>query len=96
VSVSEAARAARCVTSGDPRKFSHLGKRRGLPATIFSPKAQASARISARAENHLRDVEWRIGRLGAFVAAGQVDRSLVTERLGVAIELARLDEEPPR
>ena len=48
-------------------------------------------RLTARAENHLRDIEWRISRLGAFVAAGQVDRSLVTERLGVAIELARLE-----
>jgi hypothetical protein len=49
-------------------------------------------RITARAENHLCDIEWRIARLGAFVAAGQVDRSLVTERIGVALELARLDE----
>jgi hypothetical protein len=62
----------------------------------FSPKSQASAQITARAENHLRDLEWRIGRLGALVAAGQADRRLVTERLGVAIELARLDDEPPR
>ena len=74
----------------------HTGKRRCSFATTFRPESQALARITARAENHLRDIEWRIGRLGAFVAAGQVDRSLVTERLGVAIELARLDEEPPR
>jgi hypothetical protein len=50
-------------------------------------------RITARAENHLRDIEWRIARLGAFVASGQVDRSLIVERLGVAIELARLNDE---
>jgi hypothetical protein len=74
----------------------HLGRQNNFDATTFPPKSQAFARITAGAENHLRDLEWRIGRLGAFVAAGQVDRSLVTERLGVAIELARLDEEPPR
>jgi hypothetical protein len=49
------------------------------------------ARITARAESHLRDIEWRICRLGQLVAAGEVDRSLVVERLGVAIELARLE-----
>jgi hypothetical protein len=52
--------------------------------------------ITARAEGHIRDLEWRLDRLGALVDTGQVDRSLIIERLGVAIELARLDEEPPR
>jgi hypothetical protein len=47
-------------------------------------------RITARAENHLVNIEWRIARLGAFVASGRVDRSLIVERLGVAIELSRL------
>jgi hypothetical protein len=50
------------------------------------------ARITARAENHLCDIEWRVARLGALVASGQVDRSLIVERLRVAIELARLVE----
>jgi hypothetical protein len=93
---SKAARAAAGSTANGPRELAHTGKRRGSFATTFRLESQALARITARAENHPRDIEWRIGRLGAFVAAGQVDRSLVTERLGVAIELARLDEEPPR
>jgi hypothetical protein len=53
-------------------------------------------RLTARAEGHLRDLEWRLGRLGALADAGQADRALIVERLGVAIELARLDEEPSR
>jgi hypothetical protein len=31
-----------------------------------------------------------------LVDVDQADRSMIVERLGVAIELARLDEEPPR
>jgi hypothetical protein len=53
-------------------------------------------RLTARAEGHLRDLEWRLGRLGTLADADQADRSLIVERLGVAIELARLDEEPSR
>ena len=70
----------------------HPGRQNNFGATTFPPKSQALARITARAENHLSDIEWRIGRLGAFVAAGQVDRSLVVERLESAIELARLGD----
>jgi hypothetical protein len=88
-----ASRPAAGSTANGPRELAHTGKRRGSFATTFRPESQALARITARAENHLRDIEWRIGRLRAFVAAGQVDRSLVVERLGVAIELARLDVE---
>jgi hypothetical protein len=95
VAFQESVKPADGATSSRLRKHA-LGKPHELSANTFRPKSQALARITARAENHLRDVEWRIGRLGAFVAAGQVDRSLVTERLGVAIELARLEEEPPR
>jgi hypothetical protein len=54
------------------------------------------ARITARAENHLREVEWRIIRLGQLVDADEADRSLIVERIGVACELARLDEEARR
>ena len=93
---TDAARAAAGSTANGPLELAHTGKRRSSLATTFRPESQALARITARAENHLRDIEWRIGRLGAFVAAGQVDRRLVTERLEVAIELARLDEEAPR
>jgi hypothetical protein len=89
---TDAARAAAVLPANGPRELAHTGKRRGSFATTISPDSQALARITARAENHLRDLEWRIGRLGAFVAAGQVDRSLVTERIGVALELARLED----
>jgi hypothetical protein len=91
--LTDASRPAAGSTANGPRESAHTGKRRGSFATTIRQQSQALARITARAENHLRDIEWRIGRLGAFVAAGQVDRSLVTERLGVAIELARLDVE---
>ena|ERR1700722_3644680 len=87
----KASRAAAGSTANGPRELAHTGKRRGSFATTFRPESQALARIPARAENHLRDIEWRISRLGAFVATGQVDRSLVSERLGVAIKLARLE-----
>jgi hypothetical protein len=53
-------------------------------------------RITAQAETHLRDLEWRIGRLGQLADKGHADRSMVVERIGVACELARLDEEAPR
>jgi hypothetical protein len=69
------------------------------PSAAERPPARAPRRppqITARAENHLRDIEWRIARLGAFTASGQVDRGIIVERLGVAIELARLDEESAR
>jgi hypothetical protein len=91
MALTDAARAAAGSTANGPRELAHTGKRRGSFANTLSPKSQALARITARAENHLRDLEWRIGRLGEFVAAGQVDRSLVIERLGGAIELARLE-----
>jgi hypothetical protein len=91
MALTEAARAVAGCTANDPQEFAPTGKRRGSFATTFSQESQALARITARAENHLSEVEWRISRLGQFVASGQVDRSLVTERLGVAIELARLE-----
>jgi hypothetical protein len=53
-------------------------------------------RITARAEGHLRDLEWRIGRLGQLVDADEADRSLIVERIGVACELARLEAEAPQ
>jgi hypothetical protein len=53
-------------------------------------------RITARAEGHLRDLEWRIARLGQLVDADEADRSLIVERIGVACELARLEAEAPR
>jgi hypothetical protein len=67
-----------------------LGRRNSLEANTLSPESQAFPRITARAENYLRALEWRIGHLGALVGAGHADRSLVAERLGGAIELARL------
>src|SRR5580692_4178250 len=91
MAITDAARAAAGRTANGPREFAHTGTRRSSFATTLSPKSQALARITARAENHLSDIEWRIGRLGAFVAAGQVDRSVVVERLGVVLELARLE-----
>jgi hypothetical protein len=94
--LTKAARAAAGSTANGPRELAHTGKRRGSFGTTFRPESQALAPITARAENHLRDIESRISRLGAFVAAGQDDRALIVERLGVAIELARLDEEPSR
>jgi hypothetical protein len=69
-----------------------MGNRRGSIATTIRPESKASARITARAENHLRELEWRIGRIGELVGAGQVDRSIVVERLGVVLELARLED----
>jgi hypothetical protein len=96
MALTDAARAAAGSTANGPRELAHTGTRRYFFATTFRPESQALARINARAENHLRDLEWRIGRLGSLVDAGQADRSLVVERLGVAMELARLDEEPPR
>jgi hypothetical protein len=71
----------------------HLGRSNCSDATTFRQQYPASARITARAEAHLSQVEWRIARIGALVAVGHADRSLVVERLGVAIELARLDVE---
>ena len=68
-----------------------MGNQRGSIATTICQDFQALPRITARGENHLRELEWRISRLGAFVAAGQVERSIVVERLGVAIEIARLE-----
>jgi hypothetical protein len=53
-------------------------------------------RITARAEAHLRDLEWRIGRLGELADKGHADRSTIIERIGVACELARLEAEAPR
>jgi hypothetical protein len=70
-----------------------MGKRRDSLAATFRPEPQALARITAQAESHIREVEWRIARLGALIDAGQADRDLVIERIGVAIELARLDVE---
>jgi hypothetical protein len=93
---TKAARAAAGSTANGPRELAHTGKRRNSFATTFRPESQALARISARAENHLREVEWRIIRLGQLVDANQAHRSLIVERIGVACELARLDEEPPR
>jgi hypothetical protein len=94
--VTEAARAAAGRTANGPQEFSLFGKRRELLATIFHPESQAFARVTPRAENHLREVEWRIIRLGQLVDADQADRSLVVDRVGVACELARLDEEATR
>jgi hypothetical protein len=68
-----------------------MGNQRGSIATTICQDPQAFPRITARAENHLRELEWRIGRIGALVGAGQIDRSIVVERLGVVLELARLD-----
>jgi hypothetical protein len=67
-----------------------LGRLNSFEATTLSPKSQSFPRITARAENHLRELEWRIGHLGALVGAGHADHSLVAQRLVVAIELARL------
>ena len=53
-------------------------------------------RITAQAEAHLRDLEWRIGRLGELADKGHADRSTIIERIGVACELARLDQEAQR
>ena|ERR1700733_2836070 len=53
-------------------------------------------RITAQAEAHLRDLEWRIGRLGELADKGHADRSTTIERIGVACELARLEAEAPR
>jgi hypothetical protein len=70
----------------------HLGRSNCSLATPICSKSQVLARITAPAENHLRELEWRIGHLGALVGAGHADRSLFVERLGVAIELARLED----
>jgi hypothetical protein len=94
--LTDAARAAAGSTANGPRELAHTGKRRNFLATTFRPESLALARISARAENHIREAEWRIARLGALIDAGQADRDLVIERIGVAIELARLDEEARR
>jgi hypothetical protein len=67
-----------------------LGRLNSFEATIFRQQSQGLARITARAEAHLSQVEWRIARIGALVAVGHADRSLVVQRLEVAIELARL------
>ena len=53
-------------------------------------------RITAQAGAHLRDLEWRIGRLGELADKGHADRSTIIERIGVACELARLEAEAPR
>jgi hypothetical protein len=88
---TDASRAAAGSTANGPRELAHTGKRRGSLATTICPESQALARITARAERLLRELEWRIGRIGELVGAGQVDRSLVVERLGVVLELARLE-----
>ena len=72
----------------------HLGGRNSFKANIFRQQSQALPRISARAEAHLGQVEWRISRLGSLVGAGHADRSLVVRRLRVAIERARLEVLP--
>jgi hypothetical protein len=95
MALTDAARAAAGSTANGPRELAHTGTRSYSFATTFRPESQALARINGRAENHLGDLEWRIGRLGSLVHAGQADRPLVVERIGVAIELARLDEEQP-
>jgi hypothetical protein len=91
----KAERAAADRTANGPQELAHTGKRRGSFATTFSPEPQALARITARVENHIREVESRIIRLGQLVDADEADRDLVLERLGVAVELAGLDLEAP-
>ena len=96
MALTDAASAAAGSTANGPRELAHTGKRRNSFATTFRPGSQALARITARAENHLRDLEWRIGRLGELADKGHADRSMIVERLEVALELARLDEEATR
>jgi hypothetical protein len=69
-----------------------LGRLNSFEATTFRQQSQESARISARSEAHLSQVEWRIARIGSLIAAGRADRSLVTERLEVALKRARLGD----
>jgi hypothetical protein len=87
---TKAARAAAGSTANGPREFATMGKRRNSLATTFSPKSQLLARISARAERHLSDVEWRLSRLGDDARAGRADRRLVVERLRAAVVRAGL------
>jgi hypothetical protein len=42
----------------------HLGRLNSSEATTFRQQSQASPRITARAERHLSEVEWRLSRLG--------------------------------
>jgi hypothetical protein len=72
-----------------------LGRQNSFVATTIRPESQAFPRITARVENHIREVESRVIRLGQLVDVDQADRSMIVERLGVAIELARLDVEVP-
>jgi predicted nuclease with TOPRIM domain len=53
-------------------------------------RALASARIAARAENHLAQIEWRLARVGQAVALGHADRNTVVDRIRAALVRAGL------
>jgi hypothetical protein len=63
---------------------------------MFSPKSQASAQITARAENHLAEIEWRLARVGRAVALGHADRNMVADRIRAALVRANLNSESRR
>jgi hypothetical protein len=55
-----------------------------------SPAEARWPRISARAENHLSEVEWRIARVGQAIHSGHADRGLVADGLRAAVIRAGL------
>lgn len=54
------------------------------------------ARITARAENHLAQIEWRLLRIGQAVAVGGADRGLVADRLRAVRARANLGGGVPK
>jgi hypothetical protein len=55
----QAARAARCSTSGDPRKFAHTGKRRSFLATTSRPFVQVHLAPDAARQTLFKLQSWR-------------------------------------
>jgi hypothetical protein len=73
------------------------GRKRTMKRDVEAdPIALASARITAQAENHLAQIEWRLARVGQAVALGHADRNMVADRIRAALVRANLNTKAQR